>query len=108
MVSLALLSSVRGSICVITPGCCVCFRELLEVQHSQWAQLAGVQDQLSTVGPSVQEQSSAVQSLQSELRAQLENLQKQVAQVASLEPAHSVLMFQWKRLGKDQAYTNVG
>ncbi|KAM9504516.1 uncharacterized protein ACWYII_047350 isoform 2-T2 [Salvelinus alpinus] len=56
-------------------------KELMETGQSQRAQQASVEEQLVTVEQSPQEQNSAAHSLHSELRAQLEAVQKQVAQL---------------------------
>lgn len=63
----------------------LCFRELLENEQSQRLQQAGVEEQLNTVRQSLQDQNSAAQSLHSELRAQLENIQTQVTQVTNTQ-----------------------
>ncbi|XP_026222728.1 glutamic acid-rich protein isoform X2 [Anabas testudineus] len=56
-------------------------RELLEKEQSQGLLQAGLEEQLDTVRQSLQEQNSAAHSLHSELKAQLENIQKQVTQL---------------------------
>lgn len=56
-------------------------RELFEKEQSQQLHQASVEEQLDTVRQSLQDQNSAAQSLLSELKAQMENIQKQVTQV---------------------------
>lgn len=56
-------------------------KELMEMRQSQRAQQASVEEQLVTVEQSPQKQNSAAHSLHSELHAQLEAGQKQVAQL---------------------------
>uniref|UniRef100_A0A4W5LZE0 Uncharacterized protein n=1 Tax=Hucho hucho TaxID=62062 RepID=A0A4W5LZE0_9TELE len=55
-------------------------KELMETGQSQRTQQASVEEQLVTVEQSPQEQNSVAHGLHSELRAQLEAVQKQVAQ----------------------------
>jgi len=64
------------------------FREFLENEQSQQLQQANVEEQLNTVRQSLQDHNSAAQSLQSELRAQLENIQKKVTQVTCTQANH--------------------
>uniref|UniRef100_A0A4W5M084 Uncharacterized protein n=1 Tax=Hucho hucho TaxID=62062 RepID=A0A4W5M084_9TELE len=56
-------------------------KELMETGQSQRTQQASVEEQLVTVEQSPQEQNSVAHGLHSELRAQLEAVQKQVAQL---------------------------
>nr|XP_046220279.1 protein Ycf2-like [Oncorhynchus gorbuscha] len=56
-------------------------KELMEMGQSQRAQQDSVEEQLVTVEQSLHEQNSAAHSLHSELLAQLEAVQKQVAQL---------------------------
>ncbi|XP_061700135.1 myosin-8 isoform X1 [Syngnathoides biaculeatus] len=58
------------------------FRESLETERSAQFQQADVEEQISAVRMSVQEQNSTTGNLHAELRAQLDNLQKQVSQIA--------------------------
>ncbi|CAB1336445.1 unnamed protein product, partial [Coregonus sp. 'balchen'] len=69
-------------------------KELMETGQFQRAQQASVEEKLVTVEQSLQEQNSAAHSLHSEVRAQLEAAQKQVAQleggVQADEPSEEV------------------
>ncbi|XP_028307656.1 neurofilament medium polypeptide [Gouania willdenowi] len=56
-------------------------RELLEKEEAQQPQQASVEQQLDTVRQSLQDQNSVAQNLHSELSAQLESVQKQIAQL---------------------------
>ncbi|XP_035237699.1 uncharacterized abhydrolase domain-containing protein DDB_G0269086-like [Anguilla anguilla] len=58
----------------------VVVRELLEVGEAQKAQLVTVEEQLSSVRHSLEEQNMVAQSLHSELKAQLHAIQSQVKQ----------------------------
>lgn len=66
---------------IISETLTLSLRELLEKEQSQGLLQAGLEEQLDTVRQSLQEQNSAAHSLHSELKAQLENIQKQVTQV---------------------------
>ncbi|KAL2104216.1 hypothetical protein ACEWY4_001084 [Coilia grayii] len=58
-------------------------KALLEAEGLQRLQQANVEDQLDSMRASLQEQGKAAQSLHSELRAQLDAIQSQVAQLES-------------------------
>ncbi|XP_054635611.1 involucrin [Dunckerocampus dactyliophorus] len=62
----------------------VTLRELLPIEH---AKQADVEEQINAVRISIQDQNSAAQSLHSELRAQLDNLQRQVTQMVDNDQA---------------------
>ena len=68
--------------CVSSKTLCILLRRaLLEAEGVQQSKQADVEEQLSSMRQSLQEQSKAAQSLHSELSAQLEAIQSQVAQV---------------------------
>ncbi|XP_030623688.1 immunoglobulin-like and fibronectin type III domain-containing protein 1 [Chanos chanos] len=56
-------------------------KELLETERIHRSQQANVEEQLSSVHQSLQEQNSAAQNLHTELSAQLESIQSQVSQL---------------------------
>lgn len=64
----------------------VSFRESLEREESQRLQQASVEAQISSLRQSLEDQSSAAESATAGLEAQLEGLQRQIAEVTRHTP----------------------
>lgn len=62
------------------------FRESLEREESQRLQQASVEEQISSLRQSLQDQTSAAKSATAGLEAQLEDVQKQIAEVMNTSP----------------------